>query len=64
MKLLVLAVCILLGGCTYTVKDAPWDPAHSEQLLHQLPNWDGEADTRCAGHIHPRDRLPHQSGQC
>ena len=65
MKLLVLAVCIALAGCKFNShKNAPWDPAHPGELLQQLPNWDREANLICAGHLDPRDRLPHQSGRC
>ena len=46
--------------------DAPYDPDFSkgETLFDQIPNNEGEALNRCAGHLPPEQRQPHQTGRC
>jgi len=63
----VVLVCLaVLQGCAGYPKDTPYDPdfARGETLFDQIPNWDGEALARCAGHLDPKDRQPHQTGRC
>jgi len=57
----VLLMCVLvLAGCSsiYTQQHT------GAELFEQIPNWDGEALSVCAGHLPPEQRLPHQSGRC
>ena len=62
----ILVVGVILGGCAGYPKDTPYDPdfGKGETLFDQIPNWDGEALARCAGHLDPKDRQPHQTGRC
>ncbi len=41
----VIAIGCTLGGCAYPYnKDRPYDPNFtSNQLIDQIPNWEGEA---------------------
>jgi len=63
---IVVVVGCILGGCAYPYnKDRPYDPNFtSEQLIDQIPNWEGEARKVCAGHLPPEQRKPHQTGRC
>jgi len=47
-----LAACSMLGDR----RDAPWDPKHPQGMLEQIPNWDGEANRVCGGHLPPEQR--------
>ena len=50
--LAVLVTVSLVGcGAIRDRRDAPWDPKHPSQMLEQIPNWDGEANRRCGGHL-------------
>ena len=64
----MVAACVLLQACSIGIynKDTPYDPDFSqgERLFDQIPNWEGEALTRCAGHIPPELRKPWQTGRC
>jgi hypothetical protein len=62
---LVLCVLLLQGCGTYS-KDTPYDPNFraGATLFDQIPNNEGDALTRCAGHLDPKDRQPHQTGRC
>ena len=52
LLLAVLAAVSLVGcGAIRDRRDAPWDPKHPSQMLEQIPNWDGEANRRCGGHL-------------
>ena len=61
------AVIMLLSACSiHGPMDRPYDPDFSkgESLFDQIPNNEGEALTRCAGHIPPSERKPWQTGRC
>ena len=62
LSLLLLQAC---AGSIYT-KDTPYDPnfEQGETLFDQIPNNEGEALNRCAGHLPPSERQPHQTGRC
>lgn len=49
-----LAACSVLGDR----RDAPWDPkaGTGRTLMDQIPNWDGEANQICGGHLPPEER--------
>ena len=68
IRTVVLAVSLLvLQACSGLYnRDTPYDPDFSrgEQLFDQIPNWEGEALKRCAGHIPPEQRKPWQTGRC
>ena len=68
IRTVVLAVSLLmLQACAGLYpKDTPYDPDFSrgERLFDQIPNWEGEALKRCAGHIPPELRKPWQTGRC
>jgi hypothetical protein len=54
IKLAVLSVTLLaISGCAHSPLDAPWDPrpGSGRTLFDQIPNWDGEANLRCGGHM-------------
>ena len=64
----MLVVSFMLGACG-TINgpmDTPYDPNiyKGETLFDQIPNWEGEASTVCAGHLPPEQRQPHQTGRC
>ena len=63
---LVLAILLLQACGIHYSKDTPYDPnfAAGETLFDQIPNNEGEALNRCAGHIPPSERKPHQTGRC
>jgi len=61
MKL--LTVLLLAGTVTGCSNIHPHEP-EPQTLFQQIPNWDGEAMSVCAGHLPPEQRLPHQSGRC
>ena len=60
----VLLLAVFMSACS--TLDRPYDPnfAQGETLFDQIPNWDGEALSRCAGHLPPEQRQPHQTGRC
>jgi len=60
----IIAATLMLGACA--THDTVYDPDFSkgERLFDQIPNWEGEALTRCAGHIPPELRKPWQTGRC
>ena len=61
--LAVLVMAVMLSACSSM--DAPHDPQFPRHtLFDQIPNNEGGALTVCAGHLHPDQRLPHQSGRC
>jgi hypothetical protein len=48
-----LAACSILGDR----RDAPWDPKQGRGIgMDQIPNWEGEANKVCGGHLPPEDR--------
>ena len=60
-------VIMLLSACSiHGPMDRPYDPDFSkgESLFDQIPNNEGEALKRCAGHIPPSERKPWQTGRC
>ena len=67
IRTVVLAISLLLlQACAglYS-KDTAYDPDFPrETLFDQIPNWEGEALSRCAGHIPPEQRKPWQTGRC
>jgi hypothetical protein len=62
----VLLALMALQGCAGYPKDTPYDPnfEQGQTLFDQIPNNEGEALNRCAGHIPPSERKPHQTGRC
>lgn len=60
----VVLLALFISACS--TLDTPWDPNFSrgETLFDQIPNNEGESYTRCAGHLDPRDRQPHQTNRC
>jgi hypothetical protein len=62
----VLVALMALQGCAGYPKDTPYDPnfEQGQTLFDQIPNNEGEALNRCAGHIPPSERKPHQTGRC
>ena len=62
----VLLGLLVLQGCVGYSKDTPYDPVitRGETLFDQIPNNEGDALTRCAGHLDPKDRKPWQTGRC
>ena len=59
MKSTIVLLCVLvLAACSIRdFRDAPWDPrpGSGETLLDQIPNMEGEAMTKCGGHMQPED---------
>jgi hypothetical protein len=62
----IVLVGLILSGCAGYPKDTPYDPnfEQGQTLFDQIPNNEGEALNRCAGHIPPSERKPHQTGRC
>ena len=63
----VVAATLLLQACAVGYnKDTPYDPdfGRGETLFDQIPNNTNASSSVCAGHIDPKDRLPHQTGRC
>ena len=57
--LLVFAAAVSTVGCSsvsYDRRDAAWDPRPGQSLLDQIPNWQGEAQRRCGGHLPESER--------
>lgn len=66
-KLLVIvaAVALQLTGCaSYSIYDTPWDPRPGRAMFTQIPNWEGEANLKCGGHLAPNDMKPGMSRRC
>jgi len=32
--------------------------------MDQIPNWDGEAEKVCGGHLRPEERKPYHNPRC
>ena len=72
MRLLAIFLAVIslqLQGCAAVwddlkrdPRDAAWDPKPGYTLMDQLPPWD--RSDRCAGHLPPNQRKPHQTGRC
>jgi hypothetical protein len=63
--LLVFAAAASTQGCSvssYDRRDAAWDPKPGQSLIDQIPNWDGEAQRRCCGHL--RQCQANQTPRC
>ena len=63
--LLVFAAVVSTQGCSvssYDRRDAAWDPKPGQSLIDQIPNWDGEAQRRCCGHL--RQCQANQTPRC
>jgi hypothetical protein len=60
----ILLLSLSLGACS--TMDRPWDPdiSRGESLFDQIPNEDGGALKRCAGHLPPSERKAWQTGRC
>jgi len=52
-----------VAGCAAT-GDRPWDPPPHQPLFEQIPKPRSWIQTRCAGHLPPEQRLPHQTDRC
>ena len=63
-----LFVALGVSGCAHDLLwatgRAPWDPPRQEQLMDQIPNWDGEAMRRCGGRLPPEQRTREMSDRC
>ena len=60
-----LALSLMLGACGHYSMDTPYDPDFPKQtLFDQIPNNEGDALERCAGHLPQSERKPHQTGRC
>jgi len=63
----VVLSTLLLSACAVGYnKDTPYDPdfRNGEALFDQIPNNTNGSSSVCAGHLDPKDRLPHQTGRC
>jgi hypothetical protein len=61
----VVTVATQLVGCAgYSIYDAPWDPKPGRAMFNQIPNWEGEANLKCGGHLAPEDMKPGMSRRC
>lgn len=58
LKLLLTSLLVCASGCALRPLDAPWDPdpRSGRSLMDQIPNWDGEAERRCGGHLTKQER--------
>jgi hypothetical protein len=58
LRLVTLMLVTQLAACSllHDRRDAPWDPKHPQGMLEQIPNWDGEANRVCGGHLPPEQR--------
>ena len=63
MLLIALAAVSSTGCATHDRRDAAWDPRGGASLLDQIPNWDGEAQRRCGGHL-PESERGTRSSRC
>ena len=63
MLLIALAAVSSTGCATHDRRDAPWDPKPGQTLIDQIPNWDGEAQRRCGGHL-PESERGTRSSRC
>lgn len=64
--LLVLVVTAVLTGCGLLRdrRDAPWDPRPGQgQLIDQIPNNEGAANSLCGGHL-PESERGSRSPRC
>jgi len=64
---ITLGACVFLNACAVGYNmDTPYDPdiAQGHTLFDQIPNNTNSSSSVCAGHIDPKDRLPHQTGRC
>ena len=63
---MVLLIMLMSACSIHGPMDRPYDPDFSkgESLFDQIPNNEGEALKRCAGHIPPGERKPWQTGRC
>ena len=63
----LVTVSLALEGCGLLIdrRDAPWDPraGSGRHMMDQIPNWDGEANRVCGGHLPPSER-GHRSPRC
>lgn len=64
----VLLIALGVSGCAHDLlwrKDqTAWDPPRQEQLLDQIPNWEGEALRRCGGRLPADERAKEMSLRC
>ena len=54
MLLIVFAAAASTQGCSVSSwdrRDAAWDPKPGQTLIDQIPNWQGESQSRCCGHL-------------
>ena len=52
--LIVFAAAVSTQGCSVSSwdrRDAAWDPKPGQTLIDQIPNWQGESQSRCCGHL-------------
>jgi hypothetical protein len=63
--LIVFAAAVSTQGCSvssYDRRDAAWDPKPGQTLIDQIPNWGGESQSRCCGHL--RQCQANQTARC
>jgi hypothetical protein len=52
LVLLIAFAAVSTVGCAVQDKrDAVWDPKPGTTLFDQIPNWQGESQSRCCGHL-------------
>jgi len=65
LYIVAASVALQLTGCaSYSIYDTPWDPPNGRPKFTQIPNWEGEANVRCGGHLAPEDMKPGMSRRC
>ena len=65
MLLIVFAAAASTQGCSVSSwdrRDAAWDPKPGQTLIDQMPNWQGESQSRCGGHL--RQCQANQTARC
>ena len=63
--LIVFAAAASTVGCSVSSRDrrdAAWDPKPGQTLIDQMPNWQGESQSRCCGHL--RQCQVNQTARC
>ena len=68
LRVLLLATLVAnCTGCALQLKDrrdAAWDPKGHQQLMDQIPAWEGAAHRICAGQLRDDQRRPGMSDRC
>jgi len=59
LKILLVAAAVASTACADLQRDrrdAAWDPRPGQQLMDQIPAWDGAANRVCGGHLTEAER--------